>query len=56
MKCLLIAAKRTKYFLTTEEIAEAPWADASLKHLQESIKDWRSNSLRILLVSAKMVG
>jgi hypothetical protein len=34
MKCLLIAVKRTKtYPLTTEEIAEAQQADASLKHL-----------------------
>jgi hypothetical protein len=33
MKCLLIAAKRTRYPLATEEIAEAPQADTSLKHL-----------------------
>jgi hypothetical protein len=31
--CLLIAAKRTKIYLqTTEEIAEAQRADASMKH------------------------
>jgi hypothetical protein len=50
------------YPLTTEEIAEAQQADASLKHLFkrnaviDPIKDWRSCSLRTLLVSAKMVG
>jgi hypothetical protein len=47
------------YPLTTEEIAKTQQADASLKHLlkhnQYMIKDWRSNSLRTLLVSAKMV-
>jgi hypothetical protein len=47
------------YPLTTEEIAEAQQADATLKHLFKRnavlIKDWRSNSLRTLYVSAKMV-
>ncbi len=33
MKCLQLAVMRTKYPLTTAEIAAAQWADASLKHL-----------------------
>ncbi len=45
------------YPLTTEKIAEAKEADASLKHLfnatQELIKNWRSSSLRTQIVSAR---
>jgi hypothetical protein len=47
------------YPLTTVEITEAQWADASLKHLFKRnarlIKNWRSSSLRTQLVSAKIV-
>ncbi len=48
------------YPLTTAEIAVAQQANATLKQLFKHntviIKVWRSNSLRILLVSAKIVG
>ncbi len=60
-KCLQTAARRTKYTLKQQQ--KLPRLNeptqplsTSLSAMQQLIKDWRSNSLRTLLLSAKMVG
>ncbi len=59
--CLLIASTRIKYTLWQQRILlklnglTRPW-NTSFNKMQSLIKDWRSNSLKTLLVSAKMVG